>query len=461
VLVKVVVDRSRLPAPGTDPAFRFPVVERHALGNGLRVWTVEHREVPVLAVLLLLSAGAAEDPEDRPGLAALTADMLDEGSGDRSALDLEAAFARLGAQFDTEIGADATLLSVLSLARRRDEVLALLADVVRRPRLAEDDFTRVRALRLNRLLQLRDLPGAVADRTLTTLLYPDHPYGHLPIGTAGSLRAASVEEVRAFHAGLWKPWRITVIIAGDASHADLRSAVERAFGDWNPRSDAEDGFAARDVDGGGPRSEPLVALVHRPSAAQSEIRIGQVAVPRRTPDYHTLILLNAILGGQFVSRLNMNLREDKGYTYGVRSGFDFRQGPGPFLVQAAVQTPATVHAVQETLSEIAALGGSRPPTAEEMELARLSVTRGYPRNFETAGQVARGLVQLALYNLADDTFEQFVPCVERVTVDEVVASAARLDPRRMVVTVVGDRDSVMPGLASLGLGETQVLEPHE
>jgi len=452
------VDRSRLPAPGPDPAFRFPVAERHALANGLRVWTVEHREVPVLAVLVLLTAGSAEDPDDRPGLAALTADMLDEGSGGRSALDLEAAFARLGAQFDTEIGSDGTLLSALSLSRRRDEVLELLADVVRRPRLAEPDFLRVRDLRLNRLLQLRDVAAAVADRTLTALLYEGHPYGHLPIGSSPSLRACTLEEVRRHHARAWKPWRVTLIMTGDASHEEMLASAERVFGDWRPASDEDDGFAPREVNGNAARPSPLVALVHRPAAAQSEIRVGQVAAPRQTPDYYPLVLLNAVLGGQFVSRLNMNLREDKGYTYGVRSGFDFRRGPGPFLVQAAVQTPATADAIQETLAEIAALGGSRPPTPEEMELARLSVTRGYPRNFETAGQVARGLLQLALYGLPADTFEQFVPCIERVGVDEVIAAAGRLDPRRMVVTVVGDREQVLPGLASLGLGEPRILD---
>ncbi len=455
------VDRSRLPAPAPDPPFRFPAVERRRLSNGLAVWTVEHREVPVVAMLLLLSSGAAEDPDDRPGLAALTADMLDEGSGERSALDLEAAFARLGAQFDTEIGPDATLLSALALARRRDDILALMADVARRPRLADEDFARVRDLRLNRLLQLRDLPAAVADRTLTRLLYQGHPYGHLPIGTAPSLRATGVDEVRRFHARVWKPCRMTLIMAGDGTHDELFESAERAFGDWRPPADEEDGFVPRAVDTAPARTSPVVALVPRQGAAQSEIRLGQVAVPRRTPDYHALILGNAILGGQFVSRLNMNLREQKGYTYGVRSGFDFRQGPGPFLVQAAVQTQATADAVRETLAEIAALRTTRPPTPEEMELARLSVTRGYPRNFETAGQVARGLVQLALYGLADDTFEQFVPCVERVTAEEVIAAAGRLDLRRMVVAVVGDREQVLPGLEALGLGEPQVLEPPD
>lgn len=455
------VDRSRLPVPSPDPPFRFPAVERRRLSNGLAVWTVEHREVPVVAMLLLLSSGAAEDPDDRPGLAALTADMLDEGSGERSALDLEAAFPRLGAQFDTEIGPDATLLSALALARRRDEVLALMADVARRPRLADEDFARVRDLRLHRLLQLRDLPAAVADRTLTRLLYQGHPYGHLPIGTAPSLRAIGLAEVRRFHARVWKPCRMTLIMAGDATHDELFESTERAFGDWQPPPDEADGFVPCAVDEIPARSLPLVALVPRQGAAQSEIRLGQVAVPRRTPDYHALVVLNAILGGQFVSRLNMNLREQKGYTYGVRSGFDFRKGPGPFLVQAAVQTQATAEAVRETLAEIAALRTTRPPTAEEMELARLSVTRGYPRNFETAGQIARGLVQLALYGLPDDTFEQFVPLVERVTAEDVIAAAGRLDLRRMVVTIVGDPEQVLPGLEALGLGQPQVLEPPD
>jgi predicted Zn-dependent peptidase len=452
------VDRSKLPGPGPEPAFRFPVVERQVLRSGLKVWTVEHREVPVLAVLLLLSRGAAEDPADRPGLASLTADMLDEGAGPRSALELEDAFSRLGTELDTEIGPDATVLSLLALSRFRDQVLELLSDVVQRPSFAAGDFDRVRALRLNRLLQLGDVPSVVADRALTRLLYPGHPYGHLPIGTAEGLRAADLEEARLFHGQAWRPEQVTLILVGDGRHAELVQAAERAFGDWQSSTGTPDGA---DVSPPPPRTEPTVALVHRPGAAQSEVRVGQVSEPRLTPDYHALVLLNAILGGQFVSRLNMNLREDKGYTYGVRSGFDFRKGRGPFLVQAAVQTDSTAHAVEEVLREIRELGTTRPPTRDELDLARSSVTRGYPRNFETAGQIARGLAQLALYGLPDDTFERYVPSFEAVAVEHVTSAAQRLDPRRMVVTVVGDGERVAPSLSSIGLGKVVELEGRD
>ena len=450
----IAVDRSRLPVPGVDPSFRFPEVRRSTLANGLNVWTAGQRDVPVVSFLLLLSSGAADDPGARPGLAALTADLMDEGSGERSAIDMEDALARLGAQFETEVGSDATVLSLLTLSKFRDEALRLLADIVTRPRLGDADFTRLRDLRLTRLLQLRDLPPAVADRTLTRLLYPDHPYGHLPAGTELALRQVTLDDVRGHHARVWRPSRLTLIAVGDASHEELLGAADRAFGAWSPASaDGEARFARLGPADAPAAVGPLVAIVDRPGAAQSEVRIGQVAVPRATPDYHALLVLNAILGGQFVSRLNMNLREDKGYTYGVRSGFEFRRAPGPFLVQVAVQTSVTADAVREALGEVEAIAGRRPATIEELDLARSALTRGYPRNFETAGQIARSFAQLALYDLPEDTFEQFVPAVEAVGIGEVTAGARRLDPGRMVVAIVGDREQVAPGLARLGLGE--------
>jgi predicted Zn-dependent peptidase len=458
VLVKA-VDRSRLPRPAGDPPFTFPEVVRRALPNGLGVWTVEYRDLPVLSFVLLLSRGSAEDPRGRQGLASITADMLDEGSGSRSALDIEEELSRLGAQMDTEVGSDAAVLSLLTLARHGDEALGLLADMVARPRLSDEDFDRVRHLRLTRLSQLHDLAPVVADRMLTRLLYPGHPYGHLPLGLASTLKTVTPEDVREFHARTWRPSRLTLIAVGDCSHDELMRAAERAFGWWTPDGEdhvPDDGRLA-------PPAEPAarLAIVDRPGAAQSELRVGQVAVPRLTPDYHALLVLNAILGGQFVSRLNMNLREDKGYTYGARSGFDFRRSNGPFSVQAAVQTTATAESVQEVLAEITAIGGERPATPGEVELARSSLTRGYPRNFETAGQVARGLAQLALYGLPDDTFERFVPTVEAVSAEDVTRASARLDPARMTVVVVGDRAKVEPSLSALGIGAPEVMEHEE
>lgn len=453
------VDRSRLPQPAPDAPFAFPVVERRTLPNGLRVWTVEHRALPVRSVLVLTKAGAAADPADRPGLAAMTADMLDEGSGSRSALDIEDAMSRLGAQFETEVGSDATVISLLTLSRVSDEALGLLADIVVRPRLAEADFERVRELRLNRLTQLRDLAPAVAERALARLLYPEHPYGHLPLGSAASLKAMTQADVAAFHAREWQPSRVTVIVSGDGTHDELYSAIERAFGEWPTRSAeaSRAGESSRVVTPaqGATRG---VFIVDRPKAAQSELRIGQVAVSRDVPDYHSLLVLNAVLGGQFVSRLNMNLREEKGYTYGARSGFEFRRAPGPFVVQAAVQTGVTAAAITEALREVREIAGPRPVTAEEMALAQAALTRGYPRNFETSGQIARGLAQLALYDLPDDTLERFVPAVHEVDTASITASAQRVDPDAMTIAVVGDRAAIEADLTALGLGTPVVLE---
>ncbi len=460
------VDRSRLPQPGPEPVFTFPTVVRRTTSTGLRVWTVEHRDVPVVLFLLLLHAGSASDPAGQPGLAALTADMLDEGSGDRSALDIEDALARLGAQFDTDVGVDATALSLLTLSRFGDAALQLLADIVARPRLAVEDFNRVRQLRLTRLTQLRDVAPAVAERTLAGLLYAGQPYGHLPLGTSETLRTVRRDDVVGFHERTWQPRRITLIAVGDGTHDDLFAVAERAFGWWNPPDGARPAVVgAAERAGGGPSPSPSgvprVAIVDRPGAAQSELRIGQVAVPRRTPDYHALLVMNAILGGQFVSRLNMNLRESKGYTYGARSGFDFRLDAGPWVLQAAVQSRVTAEAIREALREVGEIRGSRPATADELSMAQSALTRGYPRGFETAWQVGWGLSQLALHSLPDDTFEQFVPSIRRVEIDAVTNGARRLAPERMSVVIVGDRATIEPGVRALGLGETAVVAPPE
>jgi zinc protease len=455
------IDRSQLPTPGADPVLRFPEVRRGALANGLRVTTVEHRGVPVVSFLLLLSSGSAADPAERPGLAAFTADMLDEGSGDRSALDIEDALSGIGAQFETEVGSDATVLGLLTLPRFSDRALGLLSDIVTRPRLARADFDRVRELRLNRLRQLRDLAPAVADLALAKLLYGSHPYGRLPVGTIGGLESSGLDDVAWFHAQVWRPVQATIVAAGDGSHDELFAVVERAFGGWEPReADAPPVLSVRDpmAAAAPPRPSAPLALVDRPRAAQSEVRIGQVGAPRLTPDYHALLVLNAILGGQFVSRLNMNLREDKGYTYGVRSGFEFRRAPGPFVVQAAVQTGVTADAVREILTEVREIATSRPATPAELDLAKSALTRGYARSFETAGQIARGLAQLALYRLPDDTLEQFVASVQAVDIDAVTAAAQCFDTSKMTVAIVGDREKVQPGLEALGIGPITALE---
>ena len=452
------VDRARLPSLGPDPLFRFPEIRRRTLGNGLRVWTVEHHAVPLVSFLALLPVGASADPQDRPGLAAITSDMLDEGCGDLDALALHDTLGSIGAHLDSEIGSDATILTVSSLVRFADRATALLADMVTRPRLEAPDFDRVRELRLNRLVQMRDMAPALADRAFAQLLYGNHPYGHLPIGTEDSLRSMMLGDVREFHGSMFAPSRMTIVAAGDATHEALGDFVQAAFGSWTapPTGDLAD---AASLPAPSPPRE-RVALLHRSGAAQSELRIGHIGVPRRTPDYHALLVLNMVLGGQFVSRINMNLRENKGYTYGARTSFDFRRGPGPFGLYASVQSEVTVDAIFEALGELHAIRGDRPVTPAELETGRAALTRGYPRNFETAEQISRGAAQLALYDLPDDYFSTFMPRVRAVDEAAVTRAASHhIDPSRLLTVIVGDRDKVGPALPRLNLGAVADLSP--
>jgi zinc protease len=450
--------RDRLPEPGPTRTFAFPPIDKATLPNGLGVWTVRHTQVPIVAFMLLVRRGAAADPAGMDGLAAVSADMLDEGCGDRSAIEMHEALARLGAQFDTDIGSDATVASVTVLSKFAADALALLSDIVVRPAIREEDFQRVRQLRLHRLTQLRDMPGAVADRAFLKLIYGAHPYGHSPIGSETSLAAMHVDDVRAFHAEAMRPDAATLIAVGDCEHDAIVRLAEQSLGYWDGANTGQNAAAA--MAQALPRSANL-NIVPRAKAPQSELRIGHVAVARDTPDYHALVLANTVLGGQFVSRINLNLREHKGLTYGARTAFEFRRLPGPFVLQASVQTTGTATAITESIGEIAGIRGARPVTADELSLGIAALTRGFARGFETADQIARAAMQLALYELPDDYFAQFVPRIEAITSDEVSRVMARhLDPARLTTLVVGDVDVIGQDLGRLDLGEPVILPPE-
>jgi zinc protease len=454
------VDRSQLPKPGPTPPFRFPSIHRRVLSNGLDVRAISHRNVPVVCVVLLVPGGTAADPAHRPGLAAFTADLLDEGSAGRSAIEVSDLLARYGADFDVDVGPDAIVLSLTTLTRFLHPALALLGEMATSPNLVPPDIERVRKLRLERLLQLRDHASAVADRAFSRLLYRDHPYGHLGLGSEAALEATSKEDIRGFHAGAFVPSGATVVVAGDAEIETLVGAVADTFDRWEATADAPLINRHAGLTPAPLMPERRLAVVPRSGAAQSELRIGHVCASRDTPDYHALVLLNMILGGQFVSRVNMNLRQDKGYTYGVRTGFDLRRGLGPFVLQTSVGTEVTASAIREAMSEIDQIRDSRPATADELALARASVTLGYARGFETAQQIARGVTSLALHGLPDTYFEEFVGRIEAVTLDDVARVAAQyLDPARMVTLAVGDHDRFAPSLSELHLGEPLVLSP--
>jgi zinc protease len=387
--------------------------------------------------------------------------MLDEGSGSRSAIDVHDAFARIGAHLEVEVAADTTLIGLTVLSRYLHQGLSLFADCVVRPSLREADVERVRQLRLNRLVQLRDLAPAVADRAFMQMLYEGHPYGHLAIGTESALREMTVADVTAFHAGACLPSRATLIAVGDVKAAMLGEMVDAAFTGWTRREDEAPNVGFDRALADPPlRSNRRLAIVHRTAAAQSELRIGHVGAARNTPDYAPLLVLNMALGGQFVSRVNLKLREEKGYTYGARTSFDFRRGRGPFLLQTSVQTQVTAEAVTDAIAELQQVLDDRPVTADELELAKSALTRGYARNFETTEQLARALAQLIVHDLPDHYYDQFPTRVREVDTASVARAArAHLHPERMLTLIVGDRPALEASLASIGLGEPAVLVP--
>lgn len=441
------VDRSRLPALRPVPRFALPAITKSTLGNGLKIWTARHAVVPMTGLLLLVRRGSSSDPAGREGLAAMAADLLDEGVGSASAIDVHQQFARLGTHLETDVGSDAMVLSLTSLSRFTGRALALLADVAVRPALREDDFVRVRQQRMHRLIQLRDMPGATAERAFAKLLYGRGPYGHTPLGNETSLGAMTIDEVRAFHRQAIRPEDATLVAVGDGDHETIHSLAEQAFGEWRASGEAPE------LPMEALPQPPRLNIVPRPGAAQSELRIGHVAVSRATPDYHALVAANMVLGGQYVSRVNLNLRQEKGITYGVRTAFEFRRAPGPFVLSLSVDKAATALAISESMKEIADVRGARPVSAEELAVGVAALTRGYAKNFETFDQVGRAVAQLSLFDLPESFYSEFVPRIEALTPDEVSSAAARhLDPSRLTTLVVGDVDASSQEFGRLNLG---------
>jgi len=414
--------------------------------------------VPIVSIVLLVPGGSSVDPVDTYGLVSMTAGLLDEGSRGQSALDVADRVARIGGDIDVEAGMDAVVIGLTTLDRFYETGLDLVHEIVSAPNLANDDFNRIRNLRLERLRQMKDHAAALAERAFARVVYGSHPYGHLSLGSEEALTSMTVDATRSLHAALFTPAGSTLVVVGDRPEGELLDLAATMFEPW--RAAASTMTIDRAAALLAPPAMPAVKLgvISRPGSAQSELRIGHACAARSTPDYHVLLILNTILGGDFVSRLNLNLREAKGYTYGVRTGFNLRRGIGPFVMQTSVGTDVTGPAIREALMEISAIADTRPATPDEVALAFASVSKGYPRGFETSGQVARSVAQLALHDLPDSYFEDFIPRLSQVTSDDVSAAARRyLTPDKMTTLIVGDLDKIQESLPDLGLGPHQLL----
>jgi predicted Zn-dependent peptidase len=441
------VDRSLLPKEKPDPRLVLPAVQRRKLSNGLDVLVVEHHELPVVSMNLVMKMGAAGDPVGKAGLASLTADMLDEGTTTRSSLDISDQLANIGSSLNINAGWDSTTASLRTLTRHLDRALEIYADVISNPSMPDKELQRLRATRLAGLRQQRDSPEAIAGLVFQTVLYGrSHPYGHPLTGDETTLGSLTGEDVRGFYETYYRPNNSALIVVGDVKPDEMVAKLEKAFAGWKSGHVPAVDVSAAPLQ----RDHSTIYLVDRPGSVQSVIQIGQVGVPRSSPDFFPIFVMNRILGGASSARINLNLREDKGYTYGANSAFSFRRGAGPFTAQAPVQGFSTKESVVEFMKELRGIRGEMPVTPAELEAAKQSIVRGFPRGFETPDQIANGLELIVTYDLPDTYFNSYIERVQGVTLEDINRVANRyLQPDRMAVVIVGDRQKIEQGLRSL------------
>jgi zinc protease len=444
-------DRTKPPEPGPPPTFHMAPIHHATLQNGLPLLLVEKHDVPIVQINLLVNAGSAMDPEKKSGLASLTAAMMMEGAGERNALQLADAIDYLGATITSTAGQHAMAVRLHTPVARLDSALALFADVALKPAFPPEELNRKRAERLTALFQWRDEPAMLASIEFNRILYGEkHSYGVPVIGNERTLNSFGREDLRKFHDSWFRPNNASIIVVGDVKAPAIREKLERVLGTWKP------GTAGAPLL---PLIEQVrrrsVILVNKPDAPQTVVRIGRIGVPRMTDDYYAIVVMNTILGGSFTSRLNNNLREQKGYTYGAGSSFSFRPLPGPFAAGASVQTAVTDKALTEFMKE---LNGIRSPvTEEELTRAKNYVALSYPADFQTVSDIASQMEELVTYRLPDDYVNTYVSRILSVTRADVERVANKyIDPETVAIVLVGDQQQIEKSLRDLHLGPVKI-----
>ena len=443
------VDRSAMPEPSTAPSFSPPVPKRARLANGLDVVTLEKRGLPLVAFGVLLRAGAIADTPELPGLGNLTASMLAEGTSSRSSSQIAEEMEFLGAHLGVITNREYVLVSTETLTAHWHAALELASDVLVNPTFPQNELDRLQRELLVDLRRVSDNPAAIAARASRALLYgPTSRYGHPVDGTESSAEALTREALTGHFAKYYVPANATLIVVGDAAHDEVMAQAEARLGGWtSAQPEAFDGSEPE------PGATPTtIFLADKPGAAQSIIRCGQLTIPRHHADYFALTLLNYVFGGQFAARLNTNLRQDKGYSYGYVSSIDWFTGPSSLVAGGGVETAVTKEAVAETLKEFAEIRGPRPVTEAEFETARDGIIRSIPSQFEAQGQMLQQLTRLVAFRLPLDYFTNFEANLMAVTLDDVRRVAEeRFDDAHLRILVVGDAATIEPGLKELGL----------
>jgi zinc protease len=439
------------PAPGPARPYHFPHFERSALDNGLSVIVVPVRKLPVVTVSLVADAGAVAEPAGQDGVARLTARALLEGTKARNGDALTESLERLGAAVDADAEWDSSALSMTVLTSRLSEAMALLAEVVLEPAFPERELERLKAERLAEILQRRAEPRGLADDMFARFVYAsDSRYALPEAGSATSVSTLDRDRVQAFHVERYRPTSTTAIIVGDIGVDDAVRVIRSRFDAWPSQraavAEADDRPALR---------TRAVHLVEKPDAPQSELRIGHVGIPRTHPDYFAALVMNMLLGGLFSSRINLNLRETHGYTYGAFSSFDWRRQAGPFVVGTAVRSDVTAAAAGEVLTEIDRMRAEKV-SADELSLATSYLEGVFPIRYESTAAIARALAAMVVYGLPPDYFDTYRDRVRAVSASDVLRAAREfLRPEELQLVAVGDPALVREPLAAMDLGPLQ------
>jgi zinc protease len=445
--------RETPPKAGPQPALNLPAPDVFKLFNGLTVYYRYRPELPVVAADLVFNTGSGANPADKPGLASFTANMLQQGTQKRNAIQIADEAALLGTTLSTSASMDDSSIGASSLTKNFSGVLDLIADVVLRPTFPPDEVERRRASRIAAFTDERSDPETIVSRTSVSALFgPHNPYGYDNQGTEASVKALSRDDMVNFWKTYYVPNNAALVVTGSIPASDLKTLTEAKLGSWKsgeiqlpPRAAAE-------------TSKAKVILVDRPQAQQTMVRLVQHGVSRSTPDYPALEVMNSELGGIFSSRINMNLREEHGYTYGASSFFIFRRSMGYFVAGGGIRTDVTAPAVTQILKEINGMIDA-PMKPEELSLAKDSQSRSLPGMFETSGGEAGALAEIFMYNLPKDYFSNLPGQLNGVTAEQAQAVAKKyLHPDQMILVCVGDRAKIEPELAKLDLGEIEIRD---
>jgi predicted Zn-dependent peptidase len=434
----------------------LPQVTKYRLSNGLPVWIAEYHDLAVVQSSLVVLSGTGDDPPGRYGIASLTAQVLTEGAGLRSARELADAIDTVGANLSASATADASILRLHVPAVGLSQALPLMADVAQRPAFEKEGVDRVRQQRLTTLRQAREDADAIASLAFTRAIYGSaHRYATALVGTATAIEAFTPDDLRAFHTSVYRPDNSGLIVVGDVEAETVLPLLESSFGTWRPAGAKS---SVEPLPNAPPPTRQLV-LVDKPDAPQSQIRIGGVAAARSTPDFYAIQVMSGVLGGRLNTRINVNLREGRGSTSSARVGFDMRRTPGPFVITAAVQTDRTADSVTELLAELSDMLKEIP--AGELTGVKNDLAYRFPPTYETTGRISsrlESLEPLVVYGLSEEYYSSSAQAILAVTPADVARVAREyLLPDRLTVVVVGDRDTVEPQLRRLDLGPVREM----